>query len=115
VLVDGHAQVARISVTPWVDGAEVKVNPRIGIDPEVAEWSESGFWSRVRFTERLNMIQIFLAAEIAVYEYDYTGSSRKAEVLASSYREGCDQRGRCQAARADTCRRSDRRVVESAK
>ncbi len=92
VLVDGQAQVARIVVAPWVDGTEVRVNPRIGIDPEVAEWAESAFWSKVRFTERLQMIQIFLAAEIAVYEYDCTGSSRKAEVLSSSYREECDQR-----------------------
>ena len=93
VLVDGSAQVARISVTPWVDGAEVSVNPRIGIDPEVAEWAESPFWSRVRFAERLHMIEIFLGAEIAVYEYDCTGSSRKVEALSSSYREECDQRG----------------------
>ena len=93
VLVDGHAQVARISVTPWVDGAQIRVNPRIGIDPEVAEWAESAFWSRVRFTERLNIIQVFLAAEIAVYEYDCTGSSRKAVALSASYREECDQRG----------------------
>jgi hypothetical protein len=93
VLVDGHAQLARISVTPWADGTEVTVNPRVGIDPEVAEWAESKFWSRVRFTERLNMIQIFLAAEVAVYEYDCTGSSRKAGALTSSYREECDQRG----------------------
>ena len=69
------------------------MNPRIGIDPEVTEWAESAFWSRVRFTERLSMIQIFLAAEIAIYEYDCTGSSRKAEALSSSYREECDQRG----------------------
>jgi hypothetical protein len=93
VLVDGEAQVARIVVVPWVDGTEVRINPRIGIDPEVAEWAESAFWSKVRFSERLWMIQIFLAAEIAVYEYDCTGSSRKADALSSSYREECDQRG----------------------
>lgn len=93
VLVDGRAEVARISVTPWIDGTEVLVNPRIGIDPEVAEWAESAFWSKVRFTERLRMIQIFLSAEIAVYEYDCTGSSRKSDVLTSSYRDECDQRG----------------------
>lgn len=93
VLVNGRAEVARISVTPWVDGAEVDVNPRIGIDPEVAEWAESTFWRKVRFTDRLRMIQIFLAAEIAVYEYDCTGSSRKAEALSSSYRQECDDRG----------------------
>jgi hypothetical protein len=92
VLVDGQAQVARIVVAPWVDGTDVRVNPRIGIDPEVAEWAESASWSKVRFTERLRMIQIFLAAEIAIYEYDCTGSSRKAEVLSFSYREECDQR-----------------------
>jgi hypothetical protein len=27
----------------------VQVKPRIGIDPEVAEWGESVFGSRVRF------------------------------------------------------------------
>jgi hypothetical protein len=92
VLVDGRAQVARISVTPWTDGDEVQVNPRIGIDPEVAEWAASPFWSKVRFTERLRMIQIFLSAEIATYEYDCTGSSRKAHVLTASYRDACDKR-----------------------
>jgi hypothetical protein len=93
MLIDGRAQVARISVTPWTDGDEIQVNPRIGIDPEVAEWAASPFWSKVRFTERLRMIQIFLSAEIATYEYDCTGSSRKAHVLAASYRDACDQRG----------------------
>jgi hypothetical protein len=92
VLVDGRAQVARVSVTPLVAGDEISVNPRIGIDPEVAEWAESAFWSRVRFAERLRMIRAFLAAEIAVYEYDCTGSGRKAEVLTASYRHECDRR-----------------------
>lgn len=92
VLIDGHAQVARISVTPWTDGFEIVVNPRIGVDPEVAEWADSAFWGRMPFTERLKLIQIFLGAEIAVYEYDCTGASRKADALTASYRKECDQR-----------------------
>jgi hypothetical protein len=93
VLIDGCAQVARISISPWTDDMELSVNPRIGIDPEIAEWGESAFWSRVRFTERLRMIQVFLSAEIAVYEYDCTLTSRKAHVLAPEYRAQCDERG----------------------
>ncbi len=46
----------------------------------------------MRFTERLVMIQIFVAAEIATYEYDCTGQSRKADVLAAPYKAQCDSR-----------------------
>ena len=93
VLVDGRAQVARITVTPWTQDTEVAVNPRIGIDPEVSEWAASAFWRRMKFTDRLRMIQVFLGAEIAVYEYDCTGSSRKSDVLSEAYRTECDDRG----------------------
>jgi hypothetical protein len=93
VLVGGFAQVARITVTPWTDDTEVAVNPRIGIDPDGAEWADSPFWRRTRFSDRLSMIQIFLGAEIAVYEYDCTGSSRTVEALTATYRSECDQRG----------------------
>lgn len=93
ILVDGYAQVARITVTPWTENNEIIVNPRIGIDPDGAEWADSPFWRRIPFSERLRMIEIFLAAEIAVYEYDCTGSSRKAEALTDTYRAECDQRG----------------------
>lgn len=93
ILVNGRAQVARITVTPWTDDTEITINPRIGIDPDGAEWADSPFWRRVPFGERLNLIEIFLAAEIAVYEYDCRGSSRKSEVLTDSYRTECDQRG----------------------
>ncbi len=94
VLVDGYAQVARIVVSPWEPGIEVSVNPRTGIDPDVAEWSDSDFWRRIRFTDRLRMIEVFLEAEIATYEYDCTGSSPKANLLTDLYREECDERGR---------------------
>jgi hypothetical protein len=73
---------------------QVTVNPRIGIDPEVGEWAESRFWRRVRFSERLMMIQLFVAAEVAVCEYDCTGQTRKPDVLTDSYKAECDARER---------------------
>ena len=93
VLVAGYAQVARITVTPWADDIEISVNPRIGIDPDGAEWADSPFWRRMPFSERLKLIEVFLSAEIAVYEYDCTGRSRKSEALTDRYRAECDQRG----------------------
>ena len=80
-VVDGRADAARITVRPYKPGMEVSVNPRIGIDPEIAEWSRSPFWSKLTFDERLKMMQIFVAGEIATYEYDCTGQSRKAEFV----------------------------------
>lgn len=77
VLSPGRADAARIVVTPWQPGMEVDVNPRLGIDPELADWAVSPFWKRVRFSERFHMLQIFAAAEVAVYEYDCTGHSRR--------------------------------------
>jgi len=93
VLIDERAALARIKVTPWTDGTNVEINPRVGIDPEIGEWATSPFWRKIRFSERLLMIQIFLSAEIATYEYDCTGSSRKSDVLAPEYRAECDRRG----------------------
>jgi hypothetical protein len=93
VLVNGRAKVARITVSPWEDGAEVSVNPGIGIDPEVAEWHESVFWRRMPFSKRLVVMQTFLAAEVAIYEYDCTGESRKVDALTPEYREQCHRRG----------------------
>ena len=75
----GYADVLRIVVAPWHPGMKVDVNPRLGIDPEVADWAQSPFWKRVRFSERFHMLQIFAAAEVAVYEYGWTGHSRRAD------------------------------------
>lgn len=94
VLSEGRADVARLTVKPWNEGMTVTVNPRIGIDPEIGEWARSAFWRRIRFSERLVMIQVFVSAEIAVYEYDCTGQTRKPDALTSSYREECDARKR---------------------
>jgi len=94
VLTGGRADVARLSVEPWGDDMQVAINPRVGIDPEVGEWARSPFWRRIRFSERLTMIQVFVAAEIAVYEYDCTGETRKPEALTDSYKAECDGRER---------------------
>ncbi len=93
VLRNGVAQLARIHIAPWQDGMEVQFNPRVGIDPDVGEWAESPFWRRVRFSERLTLIQVFVGAEVAVYEYDCTGGSRKSSALTATYRDQCDARG----------------------
>jgi hypothetical protein len=95
VIIDGRADVARITVTPYRPGMDVRVNPRIGIDPEIAEWSQSPFWGRLHFDERLKMIQIFVAGEIAVYEYDCTGQGRSADMVAEAFRAQSDARREC--------------------
>lgn len=93
VLVNGTATVARVTVTPWRESASVRMNPRIGIDPEIVEWADSTFWRPIRFSKRLGVIQSFLQAEVACYEYDCTGFTRQPEALTDSYRAECDARG----------------------
>jgi hypothetical protein len=92
VLRDGKADLARIVVTPWHADMTVEVNPRIGIDPEIEAWSGSKFWRRISYSERFRLIEIFLSGEIAGYEYDCTGRSRKADLLTAEYRDECDAR-----------------------
>ena len=89
---EGYADVARLTVRPYRPGMQVRVNPRIGIDPEVAEWSRSPFWAKWPFDERLKMIQVFVAGEIATYEYDCTGSGRKAYMVTDHFRAESDAR-----------------------
>ncbi len=92
VLHDDGADVARITVKPWEEGTNLQINPRFGIDPEVREWSSSPFWSRIRFSERLEMMQVAVASAIAPFEYDCRGHSRKANLLSDEYRADCDER-----------------------
>ncbi len=92
VLRDGRADVARVTVAPWVEGMDISFNPRIGIDPEVGEWSESPFWSRMRFSERMSLMQVFVAGEIAAYEYDCTGDGHKADMLSENFKCEADLR-----------------------
>jgi hypothetical protein len=97
LLREGVADVARIVVTPWHPGIDVQVNPRFGIDPEIDAWSGSEFWKRVTYSERFRMLQVFVTAEIAIYEYDCTGISRKADLLTESYKTECDNRSTAKA------------------
>lgn len=91
-IVDGRADVAKITFSPHRPNMEVTVTPRIGIDPEIDEWSSSPFWSRIAFGERLRMIQIFVATEIAPYEYDCTGYSREEDLIIEEVRDKMDDR-----------------------
>jgi hypothetical protein len=74
----------------------------MGIDPEIEEWSHSPFWSEIRFPDRLKMLQIFVAAEIAVYECDATARVGSKRHSRQRYRAECD-------ARSDGLRRPPRR------
>lgn len=90
VLRNGRADAARITVVPWDESVKVQCNPRVGIDPEITEWSESDFWAPKRFTSRLQLLQTWVAAEIATYEYECTGTSRKQNLLMDSFRHDSD-------------------------
>ena len=94
LLVDGEAEMARLTVSPWTDDMPIRVNPRSGIDPEVDEWAASKFWRRIPFTHRMTMIQACVAREIADYEYDCRGTSRRSDLLTQDYKDACDKRGR---------------------
>jgi hypothetical protein len=85
--------VARIAIAPWDDNAVVKFNPRSGMDPEIDQWSISPFWGSKRFGDRVAVMQVFIAGEIAVYEYDCKGTSRREDALTDSFRQECDARG----------------------
>ncbi|YCH06366.1 hypothetical protein ACTAQJ_14735 [Arthrobacter sp. alpha11c] len=90
VLRNGRADAARITVVPWDESVEINCNPRVGIDPEIAEWSVSKFWGPKRFTTRLQLLQTWVAAEVAIYEYECTGTSRKQSLLTDSFRQDSD-------------------------
>jgi hypothetical protein len=88
--------VARVTIVPWGDEAVVQLNPRSGIDPEIDQWSASPFWGSKRFSKRIAAMQIFVAGEIAVYEYDCKGTSRREDALTEAFRQECDARGACE-------------------
>ena len=94
LLVDGEAEMARLTVSPWTDDMTIRVNPRSGIDLEVNEWAASKFWRQIRFSDRMTMIPAFVAGEIACYEYECRGTSRRSDLLAQDYMDACDERGR---------------------
>ncbi|WP_163573075.1 hypothetical protein [Fodinicola feengrottensis] len=92
LLINGRADLARITISPWRDGFAAEINPRVGIDPEVAEWPNLPFWKTIRLTDRLMMAQSFVESVVAAFEYDCTGASRRADLLAEDYKNECARR-----------------------
>lgn len=91
VLASGVCDFARITFASAEEADGLEGNPRVGIDPEIAEWGDSPFWARVRFSDRLRMINLFVRVELGTYEYDCTGSSEH-EALADSFKSESDAR-----------------------
>lgn len=92
VILDGKADLARVSVTPWRSSSKVQINPRVAVDPEIEAWSDSDFWSRIPLGERFRLCQVFVKGEIATYEYDCTGRTRSPEILTDDFKRECDER-----------------------
>jgi len=92
ILHDGEAELVRITVSPWTDDMKIRVNPNLGIDPDIQEWAKSEFWRTIPFNKRMDMIHKSVAGEIATYEYSCRGTSRQSDRLTASYIEECDNR-----------------------
>lgn len=75
VFVDGVCDFARLTFRAAQDADGLEGNPRVGIDPEIADWGESDYWGPIRFTERLNLLNLFVQVELGTYEFDCTGAS----------------------------------------
>lgn len=101
---DGYCDLIRLTVQHG-DGPIPKVNPRAGIDPEIAEWGDSPWWSRKRFSDRLHVMELFVRAEVAVYEYDCTGRTREFNPTTEEFRQESDRR-RASSTRAPIARPS---------
>jgi len=92
VLGAGRTDVLRIVVSPWSDEMKVEINPKPLIDPEIEDWSTSKFWRRITYSERFTTMQVFVAGEVAVYEYDCTGATRKPDLLTTEFKTESDAR-----------------------
>lgn len=86
----GRCDLFRITTTGG--DATPRTNPRVGIDPEIEEWSASEFYRGSRFSDRLNMLEVFVRAEIDLYEYDCTGESRGMGATTDWFRAQSDAR-----------------------
>lgn len=88
---DGYCDLIRLTFQNS-GGHTPKANPRAGIDPEIAEWGDSPWWSRKRFSERLHIMELFVRAEVAIYEYDCTGGTRDFNPTTEAFRAESDRR-----------------------
>jgi len=91
VMRGGVCEFARITFPTTDDAEGFAANPRMGIDPEISEWGVSEFWGTVRFSERLNLLNLFVRAELGTYEYDCTGESSH-EALTDDFKAKSDER-----------------------
>ena len=92
-VLDGEAEIGDFTVSPWQDGWEVEVNPRTGLDPELADWRHaSPFWRDIPYNDRLRMIQLVVETTVAVLEYECTGWSRRKDFLSEAWRIEADER-----------------------
>lgn len=88
---DGYCDLFRITAQHG-SGRSPRANPRAGIDPEIAEWGASSFWRRIRFSERLEMLEVFVRVEVATYEYDSAGTSRGFNPTTAEFQAESDKR-----------------------
>lgn len=113
VIVNGEAEVGRLTVVPWVDGAQIWVNPGLGIDPEVMEWADSAFWRQIGYNERLSLLSFSVQSMVAMFEYDCLGQTRMEHILTDTFRSECDAKRRqgrsSSASRLDASSRKPRR------
>lgn len=92
IFVGGCCHLARLTFPDEASAEGVSFNPRVGIDPEIAEWGASEFWRRIRFSERVTMLMVFVMAEINVYDFDCTGSPAARKMVAAEFAADSDAR-----------------------
>lgn len=88
----GRCDLARVTFPDADSADEVSYSPRVGIDPEIAEWGASDFWKSIRFSERLKMLMVFVNAEIDIYDYDCTGAPAARSTVTSTFADESDRR-----------------------
>ncbi|VEG25792.1 hypothetical protein [Actinomyces howellii] len=88
----GSCYLARMTFPDKISAEGVLVNPRVGIDPEVTEWGQSPFWSKISFDERIRKMMLFVSAEIDTYDYDCTGRDKARAMLTDEFVSQSDQR-----------------------
>lgn len=92
VFAGARCDLARLTFPTAETADDVAFNPRVGIDPEIAEWGESDFWRRTRFPERVKLLMVFVRAEIDVYDYDCTGAPAARRTVTDHFAAESDQR-----------------------
>lgn len=89
-----QCDLARLRFPTAKDAERVEFNPRVGLDPEIAEWGASAFWRQIRFSERIRMITVFVAGEIDSFDFDCTGSPAARRTATEAFAAESDLRRR---------------------